>query len=76
MHMIYAVGCNVVIEHLQSRKQEFLVGHNNNISCIAVSKTGKYIASGQITYMGFKVKNLFKFNNAVVMALNYLLVSI
>jgi hypothetical protein len=58
MHMIYAIGCNVVIEHLQSRKQEFLVGHNNNISCIAVSKSGKYIATGQITHMGFKVSNL------------------
>jgi hypothetical protein len=55
MHMVYAIGCNVVIEHLQSRKQEFLVGHNNNISCISISKSGKYIATGQITHMGFKV---------------------
>lgn len=54
MHMVYAIGCNIVIEHLQSRKQEFLVGHNNNISCISISKSGKYIATGQITHMGFK----------------------
>ena len=54
MHMIYAIGCNIVIENLQTRRQEFLIGHNNNVSCIAVSKSGRYIASGQVTYMGFK----------------------
>lgn len=52
--MIYAIGCNIVIENLQTRRQEFLVGHNNNISCIAISKSGRFIASGQVTYMGFK----------------------
>ena len=55
MHMIYAIGCNIVIENMKTRKQEFLVGHNNNVSCITVSKSGRYIASGQVTYMGFKV---------------------
>jgi hypothetical protein len=55
MHMIYAIGCNIVIENLQTRLQEFLTGHNNNVSCIAVSKSGRFIASGQVTYMGFKV---------------------
>lgn len=54
MHMIYAIGCNLVVENLQTRGQEFLIGHNNNVSCIAVSKNGRYIASGQVTYMGFK----------------------
>ena len=55
MHMIYAIGCNVVIENLQTHHQEFLVGHNNNVSCITVSKSGRYVATGQVTYMGFKV---------------------
>jgi WD40 repeat protein len=54
MHMVYAIGCNVVIENLQTRHQEFLIGHNNSISCIAVTKDGRYVASGQNTYMGFK----------------------
>lgn len=54
MHMIYAVGCNIVIENLQTRNQEFLIGHNDNISCLTISKSGKYIASGQVAYMGFK----------------------
>ena len=54
-HMIYPVGCTIVIEDLPGKKQEFLSGHSDNISCIAISNSGKYIASGQITYMGFKV---------------------
>lgn len=53
--MIYPLGCNLVIENLQTRQQEFLLGHNNNISCVTISNNGKYIASGQVTYMGFKV---------------------
>ena len=56
IHMIYPLGCNLVIENLQTRQQEFLLGHNNNISCVTISNNGKYIASGQVTYMGFKVR--------------------
>jgi hypothetical protein len=52
--MVYAIGCNIVIENLQTRQQEFLIGHNNNVSCIVISKSGRYIATGQVTYMGFK----------------------
>ena len=54
MHMIYSIGCNIVVENLQTRHQDFLIGHNNNVSCITVSKSGRFIASGQVTYMGFK----------------------
>ncbi|XP_028413168.1 cilia- and flagella-associated protein 52-like [Dendronephthya gigantea] len=53
-HLIYSVGNTITIQHITSGKQRFLVGHTDNISCIAVSKTGRYIASGQVTHMGFK----------------------
>eukprot|EP00794_Sanderia_malayensis_P009374 gene9374-10361_t len=58
-HLIYPLGNTVVIEDLMSTKhdrsrQEFLSGHTNNVSCIAVSKSGKFVASGQVTHMGFK----------------------
>ena len=59
VHMIYPLGCNLVIENLQTRQQEFLLGHNNNISCVTISNNGKYIASGQVTFMGFKVDDRF-----------------
>ena len=65
MHMIYAIGCNVCVENLQTRCQEFLVGHNNNVSCIAVSRCGRYIASGQVTYMGFKARANTKTNTYI-----------
>ena len=28
-------------------------GHDNDISVITTSRSGKYIASGQVTHMGF-----------------------
>ena len=58
-HLIYPLGNTVVIEDLMSAKhdrsrQQFLSGHTNNVACIAVSKSGKLVASGQVTHMGFK----------------------
>uniref|UniRef100_A0A8C4VB53 Cilia- and flagella-associated protein 52 n=1 Tax=Falco tinnunculus TaxID=100819 RepID=A0A8C4VB53_FALTI len=53
-HVLYPLGCTVVIQDLGSKKQTFLHGHTNNVSCIVVSRNGVYVASGQVTYMGFK----------------------
>lgn len=40
-------------------EQHFLTGHTNLITCIAVSKSGRYIASGQVTHMGYQVTLTF-----------------
>lgn len=53
-HMVYSVGCTVVVEDIGSRKQEFLRGHTNSVVCLAISRSGKLIASGQVIHMGFK----------------------
>ncbi|XP_038067844.1 cilia- and flagella-associated protein 52-like [Patiria miniata] len=53
-HIIYPLGNTVIIEHIAKNTQSFLQGHTDNVSCVAVSKNGKFIASGQETYMGFK----------------------
>ncbi|XP_055762941.1 cilia- and flagella-associated protein 52 [Salvelinus fontinalis] len=53
-HLIYPLGCTVILKSLKDGKQEFLHGHTNNVSCVTVSKSGCYIASGQVTFMGFK----------------------
>ncbi|PIK54041.1 hypothetical protein BSL78_09070 [Apostichopus japonicus] len=53
-HFIYPLGNTVIVEHITSHRQYFLTGHTNDVSCIAVSNSGKYLASGQITHMGFK----------------------
>ncbi|XP_029916577.1 cilia- and flagella-associated protein 52 [Myripristis murdjan] len=53
-HLVYPLGCTVILKKIKDGKQEFLDGHTNNVSCVSVSKSGCYIASGQVIYMGFK----------------------
>ena len=55
-HLIFSLGSTIIVRHIISRTQSFLRGHDNLISVITVSPSGKYIASGQQTYMGFQVK--------------------
>uniref|UniRef100_A0A665THZ6 Cilia- and flagella-associated protein 52 n=1 Tax=Echeneis naucrates TaxID=173247 RepID=A0A665THZ6_ECHNA len=49
-HLIYPLGCSVILRRIKDCKQEFLHGHTNNVSCISVSKSGLYIASGQLFF--------------------------
>lgn len=44
-----------MIQDLADGSQKFLSGHSGDVSCLAVSRSGKYIASGQVAPMGFKV---------------------
>jgi len=54
-HILYALGSCVVIREIGNpRATQFLMGHDDKVSCIAVSRSGKYVASGQITHMGFQ----------------------
>ena len=54
-HIMYPLGTTIVLRHIISRTQNFLRGHDNDISVITVSHSGKYIASGQKTHSGFQV---------------------
>ena len=54
-HLVYPLGSNVVIEDLSTCKQTILSKHTNNVTCIAIDPTGRYIATGQVNFMGFKV---------------------
>lgn len=54
-HLVYPLGCTVILKRIKDGKQEFLHGHTNNVSCVSVSNSGSHIASGQVTFMGFKV---------------------
>ncbi|KAA3670976.1 uncharacterized protein DEA37_0000354, partial [Paragonimus westermani] len=54
-HVVFALGCTVVIEEINTRHQDFLQGHTNNVDCVEISRNGEFIASGQVTYMGYKV---------------------
>jgi WD40 repeat protein len=53
-HIIYALGCQLVIRNVLTRTQRFLRGHTTDISTISISSSGRYIATGQRTYSGFK----------------------
>ncbi|XP_014340142.1 cilia- and flagella-associated protein 52 isoform X1 [Latimeria chalumnae] len=53
-NILYPLGCTVIIQSLKNKKQSFLHGHTNNVCCLGVSRDGTYLASGQVTYMGFK----------------------
>lgn len=56
-YLIYPLGNTVVIEHVTTKALTQLSGHTNSVSCIAVSPSGNYLASGQVNHMGFKVIN-------------------
>lgn len=55
-HIIYPLGSTVVVRHLTQNTQTFLQkkGQNANVSCLALSSTGKYLASGTATLIGFE----------------------
>ncbi|XP_022235994.1 cilia- and flagella-associated protein 52-like [Limulus polyphemus] len=55
-NLIYALGNTIVIKDITRNNFTFLNGHTNSVSCLAVSKSGQYLASGQINFMGFKAK--------------------
>ena len=52
-HILYPLGTTLVVRHIISRTQQFLRGHDNDISVVKVSPAGKYVATGQKTHMGF-----------------------
>jgi len=45
-HLIFPLGCTVVVRNVIKQTQFFLQGHDNHISTIAISRDGKYLASG------------------------------
>lgn len=51
---IFPLGNKIAIADFKKNTQEFVAGHTNSISCLDVSKSGKFMASGQINHMGFK----------------------
>jgi WD40 repeat protein len=52
-HLIFPLGCTIVVRNLIQKTQSFLQGHDNQVNCITVSPSGQLLASGQKTFMGF-----------------------
>jgi WD40 repeat protein len=53
-YIIYPLGSFVVIKNIKTNKEAFLDGHNNDVSCIAISHNGEKIASGISHLTGVK----------------------
>ncbi|XP_022177285.1 cilia- and flagella-associated protein 52-like [Myzus persicae] len=54
VHLVYPLGTNVTAYNWSTKAQRFFVGLTNIISAVTVSSTGKYVAAGQVNYMGFR----------------------
>ncbi|KAJ4457288.1 putative Cilia- and flagella-associated protein 52 [Paratrimastix pyriformis] len=53
-NILFPLGSTVVIRDTLSREQFFLQGHTGRVSCLAISSSGRYIATGEETHMGFQ----------------------
>ncbi|XP_014847752.1 PREDICTED: cilia- and flagella-associated protein 52-like isoform X1 [Poecilia mexicana] len=53
-YLIYPLGSLLILKRTDDGKQEFLHGHSNNVSCVSLSKSGVYIASGQANVVAVK----------------------
>ena len=52
--IIFPIGSQIIVRNVLTRQDSFLRGHDNVISTMSLSKSGKYLASGQKTFSGFK----------------------
>ncbi|MCQ2818601.1 MAG: WD40 repeat domain-containing protein, partial [archaeon] len=52
--LIFPIGSQIVVRNVLSRQDHFLKGHNNDVSVLCLSPSGKYLATGQKTFLGFK----------------------
>ena len=54
-HMIFPLGNTIIVRDIANpSSQRFLQGHSDRVTCLALSPSGRYLASGQVTHQGFK----------------------
>ena len=54
--LIYSLGSVILMKKVDTGAVSSLRGHTNKVSCLTLSKDGRFLASGQQTHMGFKVR--------------------
>merc|ERR1719230_1373781 len=53
-HIIYPLGSTIVIKNVErTDDQVFLQGHTDRVTCMAITRDGNTLATGQITHMGY-----------------------
>jgi len=54
-HLVFPIGsCVVLRETADPTKDRFLLGHSDRVSCVAVGRSGRLVASGQSTHRGMQ----------------------
>lgn len=53
-YLVFPLGAFVVLKNLRTDKEAFLDGHSHEVNCIAISKDGTKLASGQKNLTGVK----------------------
>lgn len=56
VHVLFPLGSTVVIKNTVKNTQAFLQGHSARVTTLALSPDGAWLASGQETSLGFKVR--------------------
>ena len=57
--VFYPLGSSIVMRDVKDGgRQEFLTGHTYKIGCLAISKSGNFLASGESHEIGAKVSCL------------------
>ena len=53
--MVFALGSTIVKRDIVDPKnQQFLQGHSDRVTCMRLSPSGRFLASGQVTHLGFQ----------------------
>jgi len=53
-HIIYPLGSTIVVKNVEDTDDQiFLQGHSDRVTCLAITRDGNTLASGQITHMGY-----------------------
>jgi hypothetical protein len=55
-HIVYPLGTTVVIKSLVDGSQAFMSGHTDTVTTLALSSCGRFVASGQKSNFGKKVR--------------------
>ncbi|XP_064622378.1 cilia- and flagella-associated protein 52-like [Lineus longissimus] len=52
--LVYPLGSTIIVADIEGKEpQKFLTGHTQDVTCVAASKDGTRLASGQVTHQGF-----------------------
>lgn len=55
-HIVYVLGSSLIVRNLEEKTVRFFSSSEKAISTFSISRSGRFIAAGQQSQMGFKAK--------------------